>query len=711
MNTAKRGWAIYICLLAAVLLLAASVCLTGNMSVPAHAEQAAATVTYNFAASSELQDFTPVYSAQETDSAATTESFSAHWTQDATVGKVTSQRDAAGSGGAEGWNRIAQLVLSKYKFTHFEAEIVMNYAANAVGGWAGLQFRKKSLSSAGRKGGCFAFTQQEGHATLWGNNPFVWDDNGTERENKETPNPAAEAFKSTHKYNPFLLTVRVVGKSCDVTVSSADKATVYATVHTDFKKDDAVCNGFVSLTSGDDYHDFHSLKITNLNASGEPIALEESDIPRSITLDKSTTQYAVGEPVTLGCAVLPAAATSNVVWSVNDGAVAVVKGGSITGISAGTVTVTAKSAFDASVSDSVTLTFTDPALSSNRFAFTDASVLENFTATYVVDRDTEGDIENFAAHWTVSDGVLKRVNFPANNNDSSENFACLYINDCETAHFEATLVYRNTSTDYGWIGVTCGTLLYNKRCMDEGLGMFVQRDGQPTVWGKNTGGPSETTVSGYTPSNWHVLRVRAYGNRVEMYLDDMTTPAFTKNTQLTNGHVGFFTTCKAAFEIKSFTFAYLDENGAKEDYSGIEKLEIANKITSASVGDSLVLDIVVTPQADIRYTFTTSDSNVAFVHKGVLRFIGDGEVTVTVVCNHEKRLTDSMTVSVAAKSGTSIPPSSEQNPPTDEGNGNVSPQKKSGCGSSVDAGSLMGAAAAFVGAAVIAGKKKKASGR
>ncbi len=699
-------------LLAAVLALCGTGVEGASRASAAENESAPTTVTYDFTSAEQLNDFATFWSSGDCSSGAESKQFSEHWSHDATAGKVVS---ATAHGSNQGWTNIAQLVLTKYKFTNFEAEIQINHASGSQGGWMGLQFWKAANSSAGRKGGYFAFIQREGHVTLWNDGEGGYDNNTYEGRANNFDNSVTS-----------LLTVRIVGKDFSVKLTSLDGQTEYAKKEGTLTQDMLPNTGLVSLTSCDDQHEFHSFKITNLNGEGNPIPLEEIIKLDSLTLDKTVTSVKEGETIELGYTLDPVSATGkvDVNWASSDTSVAVVRNGKITGLKAGAAKITATVAIDATKTDSLDITVTAADKTTHYFTFENEEVMSEFTASFVESASKDGGAEEYGEHWTVDGGLLKRKNFPESN-DAGNNHACLYLNDRVTDYFETTLVYRNAADANGWFGIASGALLYTKRCQDEGLGTFMQYDGKPTVWGKGTG-ITELTVANYGKTEWHILRVRAYGDTVEMYLDDMSVPALTKSgLELNKGNVGILTTGQGEFEIRSFEFKYLDENGDVIDFSDIESIAIKNKIQKATVGETFTLEIETTPATDktLEYSFSTSDSNVAFVSGNTLRFITDGEVTVTVVCTKDKRLTDSMTVTVEKKAEPEKPPVEPENPddkdpeePDDKNpdDGKTEPDtngggtSKKGCKSAVATSAPFALAAlALTGAAVLLGKKKR----
>lgn len=591
------------------------------------------TVEYSFDSATELNDFSAAYVATESGVNGTVGAFTDYFSHDAAAGKVTSKRQNSGSGST---GAITSLVLNKYSFTNFHAEVVMDFDGDSSWGWGGLQFRKSLLNAGWRADGCFGFVQMEGHATIWGSSAF--DDTTIEQK-------CSGGFS---KNSPFLLTVEVVGRDCSVAVTSVDKQTTYAVKEYTFEKAESVVEGYVALQSVDNSHNFYSLKITNLDADGNAIPLKENKVASEITLSAPAEALQVGEPIKLDYEVDGDMDEDTLAWSVNDESVAFVNGGWLTGLKTGEVTVTVTSMLNPLMTDSLTLTLGEADDKTYDFASDEAvSVL---TPAYVAFKsDPNGGDESFLAHWAqTSDGTIKRTNLTTST-ANDENFAYLYDKKMAHANFEATLVYRNTNAEYGWIGISSGMKLYNERCIDQGLGSFVQREGYPTTWGGDLG-TEEVTGIAYDQTAWHTLRVRVYGRTIEMYIDDMQTPASTRTCpkSLPEGYVGFFTTCQAVFEIASFTVKPLNASGAVIDFSGIESISFSNKVATAKVGDKLTLgvEIVGSSEMELVYNVKTSNGNIAFVNNGILYFISDGTVEISIECPSEARLTDSFTVTV-----------------------------------------------------------------
>lgn len=665
------------------LLLAASILVGGGaLKLNARSAQAATqtTVEYDFTSETQMNDFTAVYVATESGTGGTVGEYSDYFTLDTANGKVTSKRQGTGNGST---GSITSLVLNQYTFTNFQAEVVMSFEGDSSWGWGGLQFRKTVLNTGWRANGCFGFVQKEGHATIWGAGAF--DDTTQEARSKG-------GFVKNEK---FLLSVRAVERDCTVTVSNLDKSVTYASISYTFKKPESVVDGYVALQSVDNAHNFYSLKVTNLDKDGNEIALNKNTSADSITLDKTLTTVPVGTPTEIGYEVNGDFDKGTLAWTVSDPSVAIIGDGWVTGLKQGTVTVNAASMVNPSMKDSITLTIGEA--DAKTYTFDNDDDIAALTPAYVAFKsDPNGGDETFDKHWVkTAEGTIKRANLTTSE-ANDENFAYLYDKSLAYTNFEATLVYRNSNAEFGWIGIASGAKMYNERCLDQGLGCFLQREGYPTTWGGDLG-LTETKGNAYDVGAWHTLRVRIYGKTIQMYIDSMETPVLTRNCDknFSEGYVGIMTTCKAQFEIASFTIKSLNTKGEVIDLSGVESIAFANKPTAANVGEKceISVNVVGETQATLLYNFETSDKNVVFISGGYLYFISDGEVTVTVTCPGEPRLTDTFTVTVSkATSGEKdyyYPETSETDIPSDSGESSsasdAASSKEEGCGSVVGA--------------------------
>lgn len=92
----------------------------------------------------------------------------------------------------------------------------------------------------------------------------------------------------------------------------------------------------------------------NTNSTTQSICSSYGEAPKTITLSPSTSSIAIGGTVTLNVSV--DSGSNDVTWSSNNNGVATVSNGVVTGVAAGTATITATSTLDASVKGTATIT-------------------------------------------------------------------------------------------------------------------------------------------------------------------------------------------------------------------------------------------------------------------------------------------------------------------------------------------------------------------
>ena len=161
----------------------------------------------------------------------------------------------------------------------------------------------------------------------------------------------------------------------------------------------------------------------------------------------------------------------------------------------------------------------------------------------------------------------------------------------------------------------------------------------------------------------------------------------------------------AQYEIASFAVYPLTQSGEYTDFSAITAVSIKEKNAGAVVGDKRKLELNVVGECEVmpEFKLVSSDNNVAFIREDVIYFISEGEVTLTVYCEDDKRLTDSFTVSVRSDGN------DEKRYHYDSGNAsdNSSETSENGCGGSLAAGLNGAALLAVISGIVIYQRKRK----
>lgn len=198
--------------------------------------------------------------------------------------------------------------------------------------------------------------------------------------------------------------------------------------------------------------------------------------------------------------------------------------------------------------------------------FKDENSLKNFTPYYTKSSaaNAVGEAQEFSSQWGLTqDGTLLRIDGLGTSVDG--NVSHLFWNQ-KVRYFEATIVYRNRTGNDGWIGIEFGLQALSDRFVERAHAAFIQRSGTPTLAGVNKKTSvtyEEGAAKNYSSLGWHTFRLRVTANRVEYFLDDMTSPLYTTQiTAVLEGYLGVFSTGLSQLEIRSFTLDKLNASGS-----------------------------------------------------------------------------------------------------------------------------------------------------
>lgn len=397
-------------------------------------------------------------------------------------------------------------------------------------------------------------------------------------------------------------------------------------------------------------------------------------------------------------------------WKVSPKDAAIVKNGRVTFLQAGSVTVTAELNGDASQSVNAQFTVSKSVYSeegSLNYSFTNVLAMNKFDANFVPDNTgMDAGSEEWRNHWSLNtdQGWVERINDFGS--DVSSNVASLYFKNKKMSCFEATLLYQSVTGSSGWIGFVSNNNDLTKRGIDSGLASFVQSDGKPTFWGPLVGSAvREKANPGYEATGWHVMKLRMLSGRVEMYIDDMEEAAYSYSLSdvPAEGYLGVMTS-GTGFRIRKITASYLTAAGEKIPYRKVDTFVLPEKITSAVVGQTIVLNPQIQPENATVQSFgmTSSNSNICIAKNGKLVFIAEGEVDITVYSDDDPSLVEELKITVSRNPDTPEP-GSGSHPAPDASGGN-------GCASANAAGmalTICFAALSAAGIAVIAVLKSK----
>lgn len=602
-------------------------------------------ITYDFNSETELDDF-KAYLA-ETESSVNENFVSPDMLYDLNTseGAITSTQYKGQGSGSTG--NIAFLTLNKYVFKNLELDLVLRFAGTTWG-WGGIALRQDNPGSSFRADGILAFAQTQGMATLWGSADF----GGDITEGKKPSSFSSDTF--------FNFNVRLIGTNITVKVQSVDKTITYSEIEKTLPLS-SVKEGFISIASIDNIHQFDKLTVQALDDDGNKISPKTSPQINQIK-DINDVNIPVGKGINLEVYDENDEKIPNYLlrYSIDDDSkVSVNQQGYILGAELGNAVLKVSSVFDSSIYIEVNINITIGGTSTYYYDFTKENSTDSLTTSYVESASKDGGETAFSDYWIENTSGIKRINLPTYNS-SDENIVSLYLKGRKFSNFEVTVRYLNSNQEYGWIGVTSGITTPTKRFIDSGQGFFIQKEGIATMWGNQINGPFEKGVAGYDISKWHTMRVKVYGKTAEIYIDNMDIPAFAKtfSTDLVDGDIGVFTSGPAEFIISTLSINYLDNQGNVLEFIPLDEVSIKNKISVAKKGDIFELDVDVIPSlASIDdLVVETDNSNIAFYNNGKIYFINAGKVNINIYSASNPSISDQMEVTVTKESVEELKP-------------------------------------------------------
>ncbi|MDY2914207.1 MAG: Ig-like domain-containing protein [Candidatus Enteromonas sp.] len=181
--------------------------------------------------------------------------------------------------------------------------------------------------------------------------------------------------------------------------------------------------------------------------SSNPIQSEEPETSSSevveaitITVDKTEVSVEVGKTAIVA-ATVTGAMNKNVTWTSSDPAVATVSGGTITGVKAGSATITAKSVADETKTATVAVTVTEPVVEITKIS----KVLEIGSKLATTGSD-------YSEEFTTR-GVYTGMNNVASQYNNKDQHVARYIQDGDSA----LLIYKTYDED--WADVKIGDVV------------------------------------------------------------------------------------------------------------------------------------------------------------------------------------------------------------------------------------------------------------
>lgn len=234
-----------------------------------------------------------------------------------------------------------------------------------------------------------------------------------------------------------------------------------------------------------------------------------------------------------------------------------------------------------------------------------------------------GGVEEFGAHWTVENDVLKRVN-DCGGSDVTGNYAITYLNGCYLRYFEL-----NTKIAYGAMGLTgiaFGKKDISLRHLSDGNGLYFMPD--PCVeMGGSTITQSITSSKFAAKTEFYDVKLIVCADYVKVFVDGVERINKTLPADLLQyGRIGLFTANAAGSFADGVEIYNLDEHGnrvAFESYTATTGVAVTNKTVEMTLSDEKVkFEYALQPAdatvQDVRFLSVSPDiavvDNEGYIH-------------------------------------------------------------------------------------------------
>lgn len=330
----------------------------------------------------------------------------------------------------------------------------------------------------------------------------------------------------------------------------------------------------------------------------------------SIALSKTTLNLTKGNTSTLTATVYPTTANQNVTWSSSNTSVATVSSGKITAVSAGSATITAKSA-DGKASKTCQVTVTNPFATSVSLNKSSATIVAGSSETLIA-----------TVYPTIADQTVTWT---------SSNTSVATVSNGKVTGIKSGSTTITAKTSNGKTA-TCSVTISNAAATKVTLS-------KSTV--NLTIGNSTTLTASVSPST---------ASQTVTWTSSNTGVATVSGGKITAKSVGSATiTAKSADGKASatckVTVSYADATG----------VSLSKTSLSLVKGNTATLTATVSPSnASQSVSWASSNTGIATVSNGKITAVAPGNATITVKTANGKTATCKVTVSLASATGVSL---------------------------------------------------------
>ena len=179
--------------------------------------------------------------------------------------------------------------------------------------------------------------------------------------------------------------------------------------------------------------------------------------------------------------------------------------------------------------------------------------------------------------WYLDNGTVNRqaVDDDIRSNLDTNSIGILTLEKQKYLNFELTVDYKKGSTTDYWPVIAVRQSEVGKYYLEDGMGIFLQKEGFVTIWGTDgVDGPYQSdSIPGYTATanDWHTLKIVLEGLDLKIYVDDLNTVAYQRmlpNTIFKTGYISLVSVNNDSsfrnLKIKELPVEAIDNNDKQE---------------------------------------------------------------------------------------------------------------------------------------------------
>ncbi len=353
--------------------------------------------------------------------------------------------------------------------------------------------------------------------------------------------------------------------------------------------------------------------------------------PTGITVNPTTVSVLEGESSKVTATVAPSDATDkSVSWSSSDTSVATVVNGNITGVAAGTATITAKTSNNLTATVKVTVKTNPNIVKPTGITITPSSLTL-----------TAGETGSLTATVTPSNATDKTVTW-----SSSAPSVAKVSNGTITAVSAGTTTI--TAATSNGLKATATVTVEGKTVKYIENGVYFEK---PSGWGSTINAYIyDSTTDSPVGAGWPGTKMTQGSDNVYYY--EYTASSSTLKIIFNDGNNQVPGSQQPGFDYKNrgyYTTSGLDHIVEQQTTVDVTSVSLNKTSASVAVGGTVTLTATVAPSNATNKTITWSSSNpsVASVNNGVVTALSAGTTTIKATSNNGKTATATVTVTAS----------------------------------------------------------------